>query len=223
MQENTVTAVINNFMRPEKYAACVKSLSEFFPPVNIIEVSDENLSRARNTGLMKVTTPYVLFGDDDFVYTRYSNLDALVSLMDIADIAGGKVADLMYSGNFHRAQGAIHYMPIARQFLDHKGVFYETCDFIPNFFLAKTEVVKDILWDESLRIEYEHIDFFLSAQEKGARVVFIPDCLVEHPKDVPDSPEYLEHRKDSVSSKDAFFHKWGFSRITDMQGAIILP
>ncbi len=218
-----ITAVINNFLRPEKFTRCRQTLNVYFPHIQVIEVSDENLSRARNEGLAKVTTPYVLFGDDDFVYTRRTNLGALLTLMEIADIAGGKVADLTYTGNFRPVGRMMNYESITHDYSSYKDVYYQRADFIPNFFLAKTDVVRKIGWDEQLRIDYEHIDFFLMALKAGVEVVFSPDVLVEHPKNVPDSAEYIKHRTDAQSSKDAFFDKWGFIKITDMQGGIIQP
>src|ERR1035437_1690807 len=115
---NSVTALIKTFLRDDYLFRCVESLRQFYPAVQIIVADDghhtdektEKLSqlgvqyiklpfgsapicKARNLLVDAAQTPFVLIGDDDFYYTPVSRLRELVSMMEIADIAGGAIVE----------------------------------------------------------------------------------------------------------------------------------
>ncbi len=221
-----ITAVINSYLRPHYLERCTESIRVNYPDVKIQIVSYDNLSKARNEALKSVKTPFTLIGDDDFLYSKESNLDSLVKLLDNADIAGGKVESLTYEGTISFVGNRVHLSPLTYDYSTYEGVRFQRCDFVSNFFVAKTDTLRRIEWDETMRIEYEHLDFFLEAERKGARVVFCPDASVGHhtPElDALTEAAYTERRRDGASSKKAFFDKWEFYEVSDMSDVIIQP
>lgn len=59
---------------------------------------------------------------------------------------------------------------------------YTVCDFVPNYFMAKTAVLrqKNVYWDDDLKYYGEHLDFFLRAQRQGIKVAFTREAGIIH-------------------------------------------
>jgi hypothetical protein len=73
---------------------------------------------------------------------------------------------------------------------------HRACDLVENFFLARTQRVRDAGgWDDRLKIA-EHIDFFLRARSKGLKVGYTPRAGVDHVQIRAErhSPDYLPFR-----------------------------
>ncbi len=177
------------------------------------------LSAGRNVLVDAVDTPYLLLSDDDHLYTQETHVEYLRGLMDIADIAGG--AFLSKDGGVSRYTSCLRRNPDGRfdlvgcgwpSFSAHNGIRYLWCNVNHNFFVAHTDVVRRVRWDENLRIRYEHEDFFMTAWLQKVKIVHCPDVLLLHKKQeyVP-SREYLDHRWDADAAEEAFRKKWGFS------------
>ena len=57
---------------------------------------------------------------------------------------------------------------------------WRVCDRVENFFLARTQSVRELSgWDERLKVA-EHQDFFLRAQRAGLKVGYTPLAGVDH-------------------------------------------
>jgi GT2 family glycosyltransferase len=128
---------------------------------------DSGLSRGRNLMISQVTTRYVLLLDDDFKLSN-STLEAFLDAVGVypdADIIGGR-AGLDFSGEFE--------INLDQEilFLKHGSKSGDLCPvvhFVPNFFLARTEVLRQVQWDNDLKVG-EHEDFFIRAQRAGVIV-----------------------------------------------------
>lgn len=240
---NSVTALIKTFLRDEYVFRCVESLRQFYPAVQILVADDghhtdekeEKLSRlgvqyiklpfgsapickARNLLVDAAQTPYVLIGDDDFYYTPVSRLHELVSMMEIADIAGGAIVENSlikhYEGHFDRQNGVVLKPLQVKDYLRlaplPRGVEYAPVDYCWNFFVARRDALLKARWDERLRASYEHEDFFLSAQDAGLKTVYCPNSSVLHRYGSPDSFDYQQHRHSGdFKDRKAFEAKWG--------------
>ena len=59
---------------------------------------------------------------------------------------------------------------------------YTRCDYVPNFFMAKTEVLKEkkVFWDEDIKYIGEHLDFFFRAKRNGVQVAITKEVGVIH-------------------------------------------
>jgi GT2 family glycosyltransferase len=130
-------------------------------------------------------TEYCLIGDDDFLYTKDSHLEFLLKLMEVADIAGGAVMQggIMghYEGFYRWTPAGVTLEEIDRTYpTSHAGIRYSPADYVFNFFIAKTEALRRVRWDEQFHASWEHEDFFLSAQKAGLKTVYCPDSVVVH-------------------------------------------
>jgi len=171
----------------------------------------------RNLMVQAATTPYVVISDDDFTYTPNTRLEDLRTMMDIVDIAGGAI---WQDGKIRRYEGVFRpvnpermgmYTIIGQECSVHNGVQYVPAEYVFNFFLAKTGLLRNVKWDERMRASYEHEDFFLSAKNYGAKCAYCPNSVVTHRGGPADSEEYCKYRFNSKPADRAIFEsKWGF-------------
>lgn len=82
---------------------------------------------------------------------------------------------------------------------------YLRVELIINFFMARTDVISKLRWDESLKLG-EHQDFFLRAKTKGVRVVSCRNVKVQHLQRPPD-PEYKRKRMREFQYLQQFLKK----------------
>jgi GT2 family glycosyltransferase len=251
-----VTALLKTFMREESLYHCVKTLKENYPSIHVIVAddgptnkakqaklktlgveryislpADSGLSKGRNVLIDACTTPYCLIADDDFGF-KDSHLEYLRGLMDVADIAAGRVLQvgtqgfvqsgnyLDFGGNFVKVDGKLFFTPAKpewyKQHTTNAGIQsltiqYTKADLVLNFFIAKTAVIKRLRWDEEIKVGYEHEDFFIRARGAFLDVVLCPDAVAQHQEmDDARNPAYLQHRNDYRPYEAVFLSKWGF-------------
>jgi GT2 family glycosyltransferase len=77
-----------------------------------------------------------------------------------------------------------------------KGPAYIVADQIPNFFLAKTEVFREVMWDPRIKIEYEHQDFFLTLRHTDWKAAICLDAKAVHLHCEPER-EYFQYRRNA--------------------------
>lgn len=185
---------------------------------------ERGLSAGRNRLIEAVETPYILLCDDDFSFTPDCHIERLLELTKVVDIAGGLVYNLrnwvfcdtgagwdVTGGNFITQNGAMWVDGTRGPTYTHKGIRYEVFDFILNFFVAKTETIRKLMWDERLKFSAEHLDFCLRAKAAGVKSGRCLDSYVLH-KVVEDAfdPRYLAVKKDYAPYRELFAKKWGF-------------
>lgn len=248
-----VTALVKTFLRDENLYLCVSSLKTHYPDINIIVADDgytsdekENkllsmgvslyhrmpfnsgLPKGRNALVDLCKTDFALIGDDDFVYDESSNLESMLCLMPIADIAGGAVFQdrevQHYEGDFvWTDDGGIVTNEPDRTIQFFKGVRFYPADIVFNFFIAHTAALRKARWNENIKINFEHTDYFLEAHKQGLGVVYTPDCVVvNRPPNVAEPAEYYEKRKNSTD-RPAFFAKWDCKYLINVRGSRYEP
>jgi len=186
---------------------------------------NQGLCVGRNTGCKLVETPYVLIGDDDFTYSPACRLENLLSCMSVSDLAAGAVTlgpdghMQHYEGYFNlQSDGGMVYKSATGNYLQHGSVRYEYVDLAFNFFIAKIEPVRSVLWDENIKVMYEHSDFFMRFKNAGYKVVYCPDSIVGHKTlQLQDSSTYKEGRF-CKADRLTFWNKWNFPYMVDMGG-----
>ena len=177
------------------------------------------IARGRNVMVDAAKTPYVLIGDDDFTYTAATKLGDMWSMMGIVDIVGGAVKEnevvLHYEGRFARENSeTIRMLALDGKFYLHDKIPFKPADYVFNFFIAKTDVLRKVRWDEHLHASYEHEDFFLSAQKAATKIAYCPNSVVLHRYGPPDTSEYQKYRHSGDHSDKVIFEKkWGFRLI----------
>ena len=162
-----------------------------FPHLEYIPLKfDVGVSAGRNALLARVKTPYFVLCDDDFVFDEKTRLEAFAKILDETDVEliGGCVMDLSLTGTgqFDRPNVyAGHLILDAERNLRIAAIQPERpfvrCDIVPNWFMAKTEPVRQKTggWDPLFKTE-EHTDFFWRARQAGLRVAFTMDVCVNH-------------------------------------------
>lgn len=162
---------------------------------------DCGLSAGGNFLLNKIQTKYFVLADDDFVFDQKTNLERAVQILEEKklDIIGGYIRNykiiksnwdkllvliqkilkyelptnyigtLKMEGNTFYADYTVHSFP----------EFAET-DLVLNFFLAKTERIKEIHgWDPKLKLQ-EHTEFFYRVKLNNLKVGFTNELSVQH-------------------------------------------
>lgn len=140
----------------------------------IISEFDIGLSAGRNRLLTLVKTPYFLLLDDDFVLDHFSALENAYSAIQSidCDIVGGDVYDIgpndevikrTFFGDFYLQEKTLYCCTLYSE-----SELY-SCDYVMNFFIAKTKTVQALKWDEELKI-LEHLEFFYRAKQQGLKV-----------------------------------------------------
>eukprot|EP00058_Branchiostoma_floridae_P003035 XP_002588523.1 hypothetical protein BRAFLDRAFT_79478 [Branchiostoma floridae] len=186
---NKVTIITKTFLRYPSVRALINSTRMFYPNIRVIIADDsrpvedlqaENTDHyvmpfgagwfgGRNLALSQVTTPYFLWVDDDYVFTKETKLENFVEVLDNTnlDLVSGSVGNrkLMYSklsilpGDEHGdclVQGRGHYGRVPG---------YPHCYLTPkvtNFYLGRTDAVRAVGFDPTYS-RYGHTEFFVDA------------------------------------------------------------
>jgi beta-1,4-N-acetylgalactosaminyltransferase 2 len=159
----------------------------------IVAQFDVGLSKGRNIALNNIKTEYFLLCDDDFEMNSETNLYQSLQLLieHNVDILGGELTEVFPINSIYsifRLIKAKKHTISRPQFLKSEIIerklvrfpisiadysFVRGVDFVNNFFLAKTSVIKSIGgWQpESMKL-YEHGLFFLSASLNNLNVSY---------------------------------------------------
>lgn len=143
---------------------------------------DSGLSYGRNYLVERVTTPYCVLLDDDFFFIPATRLDIFLDIVKYKgfDLAAGKYDGPQWgpgAGNIELAHGNLSIKMGAPPRSMSNGL--PVYDFTNNFFLAKTETLKDVPWDNRFKIYGEHTDFFLRYSAKY-KVTFVDEVAIGH-------------------------------------------
>jgi hypothetical protein len=141
---------------------------------------DSGLSAGRNFLIEKVNTPYVLLLDDDQYACDLTDMQEWYRIFteNNFDILGSTVQD--YRGHTRSFYGDIILENRKMELKLKKPISNEEfmlCDIVPNCFLARTEVLSKIKWDNQLKLA-EHLDFFLRAWKQNFKIGCTPKITV---------------------------------------------
>lgn len=187
----------------------------------------------RNRLIDKVQTKYALIGDDDFFYSGGARVENMLRICQTEefDLIGGRICE---GGQVRSYQGFIeekqnHFVYKKLDLNQESGVWTDfglvyPCDITFNYFVAKTETLKAVRWDEQIKVAYEHSSFFIDFKRAGYKTAFFPAAIVEHkpPIEIRDKEEYREYKKfrSRKSDKERFFKKYKLQYVIDMAGNI---
>ena len=232
---NNVTAIIKTFNRRDLADKLVRSIRKYYPDLSIIVADDSTiesgpmqdcvyyrlpqdvgLSRGRNFLVNKVETRYTLLLDDDFEFSDSTKLGKLQDALDDGfDLAAGRVNGKDHCGLLELNKGVLKYVHGNRGLLHNRPVY----DITWNFFMARTEFLRALPRDESLKL-CEHTDWFLSAKGK-LRCTSLPDVNVLHSRSRPES--YRSYRLRGCFYALCFFKKWGITESINFNGRSTRP
>lgn len=191
---------------------------------------DSGICVGRNFLVKKIKTKYVLIGDDDFFYDKGAKIEEMIAFLEANpeyDLIGGRIIEggrtRDYQGNMEISGRTLKYTKLEMNnfsICPISSVKYKPCDLTFNFFVARTEAIKDTLWEEKIKVRYEHSTFFLDFKQKGHKVAFTPDALVIHKPEIEkkyNKEDYGKFRA-RVEDKQIFYDKFNIDRVIDFNG-----
>uniref|UniRef100_A0A8C0H7S5 Beta-1,4 N-acetylgalactosaminyltransferase n=1 Tax=Chelonoidis abingdonii TaxID=106734 RepID=A0A8C0H7S5_CHEAB len=204
-----VTIATKTFLRYDKLRALIASIRRFYPTVTIIIADDSQHPEpvggphieqyfmpfgkgwfaGRNLAISQVTTKYVLWVDDDFIFTPRTRMEKLVDVLEKTslDLVGGGVREITGVTTTYRQKISVQMggeegdCLQTRQGYHHLLEGFPGCvvtDGVVNFFLARTAKVLEVGFDPRLS-RVAHLEFFID----GLGVLHVGSCadvVVDH-------------------------------------------
>ncbi|KGN39560.1 glycosyltransferase family 2 protein [Knoellia subterranea] len=230
-----VTAAVKTFERPAVLRRCLASLRTVFD--GRIVVADDSrepvtelgrgidvialpfnsgVPKGRNAALDAVDTEFVFVTDDDIVFTAASDLVAAMNFLDDnpeVDLVALTRVDLPRWRAV--AAGADALFPGAEApkvpfgtVIDGLPVVVKT----PQLYLARTEAIQRVRWDERLRM-VDHRDFFSRA---SGRIVSVQaETIRAYHMRTPFDPFYNAYREDVAADLALLGRLWSGDRPAD--------
>uniref|UniRef100_A0A3B4A046 Beta-1,4 N-acetylgalactosaminyltransferase n=1 Tax=Periophthalmus magnuspinnatus TaxID=409849 RepID=A0A3B4A046_9GOBI len=212
-QEYNVTALVTiatkTFLRYDKLQDLIDSIRTYYPTVTIVIADDSEHPKSisgpyiehyimpfgkgwfagRNLAVSQVTTKYVLWVDDDFIFTANTKLEKLVDVLErtTLDLVGGAVREATgYTSTYRQTisiesgeeEGDCLHM---RRGFHHVVEGFPNCvitDGVINFFLARTDKVQQVGFDPRLA-RVAHLEFFIDGLG-SLHVGSCDDVIVNH-------------------------------------------
>lgn len=218
MDYSKVGSIVINFLRPEITIQCLESLLLYAKGIKIYcgdQDGDLNLKKfCKNTGINYVKLrkdcgigvarnklvdiaiedgcDYFMWGDNDFIYNEYLNLDQAVIILNKnkkIGVVGGSLIEkdklvhyerYMY---YDKKRRILTFVPIDKCYpktfhvdpdpiiTEHTGsvpeISYQLCDITFNFCVAKAAVWKNkkVRWNNKIKVRFEHSYWFLMLQQ----------------------------------------------------------
>ncbi|KAF7209820.1 4 N-acetylgalactosaminyltransferase 1-like, partial [Nothobranchius furzeri] len=197
-----VTIATKTFLRYDKLKDLIDSIRQFYPNVTIVVADDNEHPQpvtgphiehyimpfgkgwfaGRNLAVSQVTTKYVLWVDDDFIFTSNTKLEKMVEILEktTLDLVGGAVREVTgYTATYRHTisveeggpDGDCLHMRIGHH---HVIEGYPDCvvvDAVINFFMGRTDKVRQVGFDPRLS-RAAHLEFFVD----GLGTLHIGSC-----------------------------------------------
>lgn len=202
---------------------------------------DSGLTAKRNRAVELVETPYTLIASDDFDFSPASvrnGIKRMVCVLDThseIDVVCGTYNNKEYEGRLVYKPGeyiaecripasAFAHWASLRPIKDElrhsewDNPYAVKIDLGINYFLARTTVLRQVPWDETIRpIGGEHADWFMMMKDYGKVVTWTPGAEI-HTFEKNESwqhPEYRYYRRRAHLGHELFLKKWGVKRYYD--------
>lgn len=222
--EEVCTAIVTAFRRPGCVGRLVASIKERYPGLRILvgdsgdmqpHVPDGDativpmppdcgISFTRNRLTQMVDTPYTILLDDDNRFHEETSIEALIRIQEhtgagavgMTWISWPEMRRHQWTMNLSErdkvlmgevARGPIQQTP--------DGDRFHSADTIHNSALYQTQVLKDLPWNETLKV-MEHLEFFvrMKRQRPDIKLVHAVDVSVFHDHSRDRTPEYNKGR-----------------------------
>jgi hypothetical protein len=237
-----VTILVTTFLRPGFLRATLKDISANLPECKVSVASDDDdpafplsgvdwtvlpfdsgLTAKRNAAVSKATTKYALLGSDDYDFSKpfvREGIERMVVTLDDhpeVDVVVGTYNGMRYEGHLQFVPG--EYIMEHRLRPSQPPMFLKPypgwkIEMGINYFLARTEVLREVPWDERVRpIGGEHGDWFTDMKLANKVIVFVKDCNIEA-KQAPEGeswahPDYGKYRRRAQMGHEAMLKKHG--------------
>lgn len=185
---------------------------------------NSGLSFGRNAIVQRVIEPYVLIMDDDILLTDSESIEKMKQVLDSSEDIG-LCAGMIYlpngecfgGHNYSRGimleinKGALFRHSSRGKLAKADGILFNYADQVVNFFLAKRAVFKSVTWDSRIKIEFEHIDFFLQLKKTHWKAVVCLGTNLTHSCQLEIDPVYIRYRRSAPVQY--FYAKHGIGNI----------
>ena len=169
---------------------------------------NSGISFGRNAIVKQAKEDYVLISDDDVVIRDAVSIKNMKAVLDSDEKIGLVAATLRYEkGAFFAGENYAKGIRLERRgkllartpaprevHATADGIKYVLADQVPNIFLAKRQLFKDVMWDNRIKIEFEHIDFFLELQKTTWKAAVCLDAEAFHLITAPEEG-YNQYRR----------------------------
>ncbi|XP_056418565.1 beta-1,4 N-acetylgalactosaminyltransferase 1 isoform X2 [Hyla sarda] len=204
-----VTIATKTFLRYDKLQDLIDSIRKYYPKVTIIIADDSKKPQkvegpfieqyimpfgkgwfaGRNLAISQVSTKYVLWVDDDFIFCSQTKIEKLVDVLEKTslDLVGGAVREITgYSTTYRQVMSVIPGDKEGDCLTTHQGYHhvidgFPNCvvaDGVVNFFLARTDKILKVGFDPRLS-RVGHLEFFID----GLGTLHVGSCdnvVVDH-------------------------------------------
>lgn len=177
----------------------------------IIKLSfNSGISLGRNEIIQRAKEKYVLIMDDDIGLTDTISIKNMRRVLDSSNDIG------LCAGMIHLENGGLfggeNYSKGLRFRIDRGALFrhrangkinqvgniqFNYADQVVNFFLAKRAVFKSVVWDNRIKVEYEHMDFFLNLKKTKWKAAVCFDTKLMHYHQFNLDPFYNRQRRNA--------------------------
>ncbi|XP_021472462.2 beta-1,4 N-acetylgalactosaminyltransferase 1 [Oncorhynchus mykiss] len=240
-----VTIATKTFLRYDKLQDLIDSIREFYPTVTIVIADDNEHPQpvmgpyiehyimpfgkgwfaGRNLAVSQVTTKYVLWVDDDFLFTSNTRLEKMVEILEktTLDMVGGAVREATgYTATYRHTisveEGGeegdcIHI----RNGYHHVIEGFPNCvlaDAVINFFMGRTDKMQQVGFDPRLN-RVAHLEFFIDGLG-NLHIASCDDIIINHASKIKlpwgkshSEKAYAKFRyssSDAVQIKNALFY-----------------
>ncbi|XP_068453742.1 beta-1,4 N-acetylgalactosaminyltransferase 1a isoform X2 [Clinocottus analis] len=240
-----VTIATKTFLRYDKLKDLIDSIRQYYPTVTIVIADDNEHPQpvtgphidhyimpfgkgwfaGRNLAVSQVTTKYVLWVDDDFIFTANTKVEKMVDILEktTLDLVGGAVREVTgYTATYRHTisveeggeEGDCLHV---RNGYHHVVAGFPNCvvaDAVINFFLGRTDKVQQAGFNPRLA-RRGHLEFFIDALG-SLHVGSCSDVIVNHaskiilPWSKTDSHKAYEKFRYSSSGADDNVYKEDF-------------
>lgn len=235
-----ITFCIKTWERPHKIRESVSSIKRFYPEAKIIVADDSEtpteieglykflrlpydtgLSQGRNELVQATDTPYLVIMDDDLLFmedTKIEIFHQILSTHEELDFITGRVRQ-------HGLQVEQEQIPTVIWGRDTGDTLYEyhnqvhrkfddyvTCDFAPNFYLARTDRLLKFPYPPFFKV-MEHVVFFYLYLDQ-IKFGYTPKVVANHNRyPLTEKFQKIDCRRRFYNLMErAFFEELGFKR-----------
>lgn len=236
-----VTIATKTFLRYDKLKDLIDSVRLFYPTVTIVIADDSERPQSvtgphiehyimpfgkgwfagRNLAVSQVTTKYVLWVDDDFIFTSNTRLERMVDVLETTtlDLVGGAVREVTgYTATFRHTISVEDGSEDGECLHIRKGYHHViegfpdcvVADAVINFFMGRTDKIQQTGFDPRLS-RRGHLEFFVDALG-SLHIGSCSDVIVNHASKIKlpwtksDSLKAYEKFRYSSSSQESNIH-----------------
>lgn len=204
-----VTIATKTFLRYDKLKDLIDSIRQYYPTVTIVIADDNEHPQpvkgpyiehyimpfgkgwfaGRNLAVSQVSTKYVLWADDDFIFTANTKLEKMVDILEktTLDLVGGAVREVTgYTATYRHTisveeggeEGDCLHI---RKGYHHVVDGYPNCvvtDAVINFFMGRTDKMQQVGFNPRLARQ-AHLEFFIDGLD-SLHTGSCSDIIVNH-------------------------------------------